>query len=100
MLGLLLGGLVALGVFRESQFGWDERTTAELEFDAWAARGDLSVYARECLEDRVRADGRVPCSAVFAGSVDCGPGMTYCGAKRATVWCASDSSQGAGCVWP
>lgn len=102
-LGLLLGALVGLGcpgwVF-EFAFGWDERTTAELEFDAWADREGLSVYARECLDDRPRADGRVPCSAVFAGSDTCGPGLAYCGAKRATLWCASDTSLEGGCVWP
>lgn len=99
-LGLLLGALVGVGWLLESELGWDERTTAELEFDAWADRGGLSVYARECLDDRPRPDGRVPCSAVFASSDNCGPGLAYCGAKRATIWCATDSTRGEGCVWP
>lgn len=72
---------------------WDERTTAELEFDAWVQRRDLAdrVHSRRCLEDRPRAsDGRVPCGVVWTEG---GP------EPRSTVWCPSDETAAAGCLW-
>lgn len=91
---VVLGGSAAY-----ERMGWDERTTAELEFDAWAQRQGRDVYSRACLDERTRgSDGRVPCAVVFSEVVEC-TGAMYCGAQRATVWCAGDSTLGTGCVW-
>lgn len=79
---------------------WDTRSTAELEFDAWARRQNLAVLERSCLDERPRAsDGRVPCGVYFADTLVCDADHLACGTRETVVWCASDDTLDGGCTW-